>query len=361
MSPYLDPGGLNVVYETILRCQQARKEGVYELKDIFSPEPRLVVTPNDNCSGGCLHCIADSKSIGTTIDYEAFTEINPKFFEIFSVADFGRRGNPLEYKSKGNDLADMIQFLYDKGIPKFTIAVAIQKDEAPIIERLENLADNGIPIDTLLTYHHYHANLDKERLANEINLSIKNFSKFSKKITVALLGDDYNHGGFIMAKDVKETFERNNPVIYEGIEISPSEDEYHEAECDGKYFQIRVTPVNTMVYPWGRFKDYLSRKGIIKDYEKFFYDKISDYVCPDLIKWPGIIIEPDGSLNMCGSFEAITCDKSRFSNILSNSFETLEEELLQFHEKELDWFVKNLDQIIQGSVSCCKIKNNCYE
>lgn len=361
MEPALDQYGLRTVYNTLLKCQEAKKDGVTGLRDVFSPKPRLMITPNDNCSGACLHCIADSKPDGIAIDYEAFTEITPLFFDMFSVADFGRRGNPLEYESKGNDLADMIQFLYDRGILEFSVAAAIQKEESPIIGRLEDLTGKDLTIDTLLTYHHYHAGLDKELLARDINSSLKNFARFSRRITVALLGDGYNNEGFVMSKDVQETFNRNKPIIYGDIEVSSPEEGYSRAEFDGKDFQIRVTPVNPMVYPLGRFKKYLSDRDILDDYERFFQGLLGDYVCPDLIKWPGIIIEPDGDLNLCASFEAINCSTSRCSNILTKPYEEVEQDLLQLHQKEMSWFIENIDYILQGQSPCCKIKNNSYE
>ena len=88
---------------------------------------------------------------------------------------------------------------------------------------------------------------------------------------------------------------------------------------------------------------------------------MGDYVCPDLIKWPGIIIEPDGSLNLCASFEAISCKGAIVSNILTKSYSQVEDELLQLHKTELKWFTENVQDIIQGNVSTCKLKNHCYQ
>ena len=92
--------------------------------------------------------------------YERFANISPEFLRIFKIADFGRRGNPLAYNSQGHDLADMLSFLFQNGIPEFTIAAPIGKYNQRIIERLENLAENGMPISVMVTYHHYFDNLE---------------------------------------------------------------------------------------------------------------------------------------------------------------------------------------------------------
>ena len=48
------------------------------------------------------------------------------------------------------------------------------------------------------------------------------------------------------------------------------------------------------------------------------------------------------------------------SNIFTRDYFTLQEELMEFHQTELDWFIANLDDLIAGKVSTCKIKNSCY-
>lgn len=105
----------------------------------------------------------------------------------------------------------------------------------------------------------------------------------------------------------------------------------------------------------------MSDKGILEQYETQFEQSMSDYVCPDLIKWPGIIIEPDGSLNLCASFEAVTSNGAIVGNIFSKSYEEVKHELIQFHRKEMGWFTKNISGIMAGNVSTCKLKNCCYK
>ena len=52
---------------------------IKELKDLFTENPRLIISPNNLCAGSCLHCVADSTISGETMPYGSFTSINPEF------------------------------------------------------------------------------------------------------------------------------------------------------------------------------------------------------------------------------------------------------------------------------------------
>ena len=194
----------------------------------------------------------------------------------------------------------------------------------------------------------------------DFNASLKNYMRFSNKILISLLGDQY--GEPTKAEQVKKTFKGNWDIIFHDISLKPAEDgkKYH-AQYQDKQADILIPPIDTRVYPMGRFRQELSQKRILKQYEKQFEESLSDYACPDLIKWPGIIIEPDGGLNLCASFEAINCKDAIVSNIFAKPFSKVKKELMQFHQRELGWFIQNIDGIVAGRVSTCKIKNNCYQ
>ena len=298
------------------------------------------------------------------MSYDNFTKIDPEFIQIFNSADFGRRGNPLNYHSDGHDIVDLMSYLNKNTIKKFTIAAAIPKISNNIIKRLEDFVSKKSPeIQTMLTYHHYFNNLDISKLSKDFNDSIKNHMRFSKKITLSLLGDKYQPGQDLSkAEEVVKTFDQQFSTIFEGITLTKKENnKIYLAEYNGLKSEIFIPSVDTRVYPLGRFKNYLSEKGIFDEYTKNLEKSFSDYACPDLIKWPGIIIEPDGSLNLCGSFEAINCNKAVISNIFTKSFSEVKKELMSFHKGEMKWFIQNLDEIIAGKISTCKIKNNCYK
>lgn len=354
---------LRTIYETVRRTEQVRKEGVKELSDLFSENPRLIITPSDKCTGSCLHCVADSTPSGTTMIYDDFAGIDKSFLEIFSFADFGRRGNPLLYDSGGHDLVDLMKPLNERGISRFTLALALQNNPVQVLRRLEEFSQEAdIEIETMVTYHHYHPNLDRTKLAKDLNLTLINYLGFSKKIIISLLGDQYSQQKPTKAEEVQRTFQDNWEIIFADIGMTPTEDEnsYH-AQYGTNEVEIKIPRLDTRVYPLGRYRQYLSQSGILQQYETQFEQAMSDYVCPDLVKWPGIIIEPDGSLNLCASFEAVACGGAIVTNIFTKPYNQVQDELIQFHQKELNWFIDNLSDIIAGKVSTCKLKNNCYQ
>ena len=213
----------------------------------------------------------------------------------------------------------------------------------------------------MITYHHYFPNLDLQKLAKDFNSTIKNYAGFSEKIVISRLGDGFERRGQSKAEEVQTTFKENWGTLFEGVEMTPTERRgTYQAEVEGKEIEIRIGPVDTRVYPLGRFRDYLTSEGILEQYEEQFKKRVSDYVCPDLIKWPGIILEPNGDLNLCASFEAITCPKAVVTNIFEKQPGEVERDLMQFHQRELNWFTRNIDDIVAGKVSTCKLKNHCY-
>lgn len=352
----LDNRDLKTIYDTILRAQDAYGKKVSGLEDIFSEDARLIITPNNNCQNKCYHCVADSNEKGKSMPFDKFTDIPYYFFKNFKIADFGRRGNPLIYSSQGRDLADMIFFLYSNEIKKFTIAAAIREKDFPVNKKLVDfVSKNKTNIETMITYHHYFKNLDEEKLAIDMNSSIKNYSAFSQKIVISLLGDEITGKD----KEVNDSFSRNRDLIFKDIKLDNEDrrENIFKAEYKTK-FEISIPKIDKRVYPLGRFRNYLKEKGILHHYERKFESFLGDYVCPDLIKWPGIIIETDGSLNLCASFEAIACKGAIASNIFENNFEKVKQDIINYYNNENRWFIENLQGIIEGKISTCRLKRN---
>jgi len=353
---------LRTVYDSLRKVQEAEKKRVGELADLFSDNPRLIITPSNRCGNACLHCVSDSRPDGVMMKYSDFANINPEFFTIFKVADFGRRGNPLLYESERQDLADLIKLLSSHGLEKFTIAAAIQPVYAPVIGKLGELArKDNVHIDAMITYHHYFANLDTKKLAEDFNQSLKYLIKFSDKIIISMLGDNSSLRKPSMAEEVQRTFKDNLDLIMKDMAVVAHNNASYTIDAEGKMVDIKIPTIDTRVYPLGRFRQYLSRKGILKKYELEFNNSLTDYVCPDLVRWPGIIIEPDGGLNLCASFEAIACSEAVVSNIFTKPYYEVKADLIDFQKKESCWLIDNIGDVIKGKASTCKLKNHCYK
>lgn len=349
------------IYGTIQRLEQVRKKPPKELGDLFAEKPRLIITPNNNCANACLHCVADSTPGGEIMPYTGFTGIDTGFINIFSVADFGRRGNPLLYDSEGHDIVDLMDFLNQNGINSFTLALAIQRRPSPVIDRLkEFVREKRVGIETMVTYHHYFDPLDTDKLARDFNNTLRSYMQFSDKILISLLGDEFSQQDPTKAQEVQATFQDNWEAIFRDIHLTQEKREYH-AECNKTKSRISIPSIDTRVYAFGRFRQYLSQRGVLEEYERQFEESMGEYACPDLIRWPGIILEPNGDLNFCASFEAINCNHAVVSNILDRPYPELQADLMQFHQREVRWFIDNLPDIVDGKVSMCKLKNKCYQ
>ncbi len=362
MTNSLTPPELKTLYDTVRRAELSLKEEPKDLSDLFIENPRLIVSPNNFCASGCLHCVADSTPVGEMMPYADFVNIDSDFIKIFSSADFGRRGNPLLYRSGGHGLVDLVQFLNSNGINKFTFALALQTHPNLMVHKLKQFASkHQVYVGTMVTYHHYHKDLDTHQLAQDFNATLKNYWGFSNRITISLLGDKFSQQEPTKTEEVKKAFKDNWKIIFEDIELAHDpEHKKHVASYRGKEVEIRIPPIDARIYPLGRFRSYLASKEVLSQYEQQFEQALRDYVCPDLVRWPGIIIEPDGGLNLCASFEAVNCQGAIVSNIFSKPYAQVKEELRQFHQRELQWFIDNLSGIMEGKVSTCKLKNGCY-
>jgi hypothetical protein len=178
--------------------------------------------------------------------------------------------------------------------------------------------------------------------ALRFNLSLKEFFQFSNSIVISILGDGFMQASGTMAERVQTMFKSDHDTIFKGISLDKMSATKYMATFEDKQIDIQIGPVDTQVHPIGRFRQYLAEKGILDEYIEWFGDGRPKYVCPDMIKWPGLILEPNGDINLCGSFEAVIQD------------------LLAVHKSELGWFVDNIEGIVSGDVATCKLLNYCY-
>lgn len=259
--------GIVTLLNTIQRVKKNKE--VSNFNDLFTNSARLIISPNNICKGGCQHCIADSKKNGEVMNFENFVEIDPKFFEPFSIVDFGRKGDPINYYSQGKDIADFISFLYEQGIEEYTMAVAIQNREIQAAEKLEKLSQEGIKIETMFTYHHYFENLG--RLTRDLNLSIREVLPFSNRIIISLLGDDFPINGKTKSEEMKVGFNQYLEFILSNMSYKQIDENNYNVSVLGREVNIHVTSkVDKMVYPIGRFRKYLEERKILQKYERFF-------------------------------------------------------------------------------------------
>lgn len=334
---------------------------VESLEDLFVENPKIGISLSNVCDKGCSHCIADSTLNGGVMDFESLNKSPEKFLSIFSQADYGRTGDPMLYQSGNKDLADVISFLVNYGIKKHTIAsgLFVHKEMNELIEKIRKIRNhNGLNIETLLTFHLYYPSFDND-LAKVFGKSVRKLAKISDKITLAVIGDTYfPETSLVKALDA---FSDRFDTIFDGFDSCQKIGD-NCYSVNGKDGGVKVDIVtNPAIHPYGRFEKYLKQKGVYRDYVDNFRFGNKPVLCPDAGRWPGMIVEYDGDINMCGAFEAVVSKETVVGNLFGKTYEELEKLLLDFYGKEKNWFIKNLDDLLLGKKSSCKVCNKCYE
>ena len=343
--------------ETVMR---KFKRSPQKLREIFIDRPRLIFSLSNFCDKHCVHCIACSDIHGKMCDFEKLSKIPEEFFRIFEYVDFGRTGDPLLYKWRKKDLADVISLLFLKGgIRHFTIAAGlILSDKSyDVIKRIKKVKEHyGLSLESMLTFHLYYP-FPISHVCKAFQRSLRYLSEISEEITIAIIGDHFfTETSFLTAL---KTFRQNLETIFGCFQGGEKlEDDTFLLRINGKETKIEIK-LNDVIYPLGRFKEYLQRKGRYEEYIKTF--KVRRHlVCPDIGRWPGIVLETNGDLNLCGHFEAINNDATRVTNIFTHSYEEIEEKLLDIYQLERRWFFAHLELLRQAKVSACKLENRCY-
>ena len=351
-----------VLYDTVLRAQAALHQNP-TIEQIFREDAHLVITPSNNCDANCLHCVSNATSNGQIMSFRQFDTIPPEFLKLFPYIDFGRKGDPITYQDDKKDLADIIEKIEQQHPKEFSIAIALHESEPVAVAKLAKLTTT---IKTMITYHHYFQDLDTKALARKFNTTLHHAAKYSDAILISLAGDDFSLKQPTMAQEVTAVFEENKSLIFKGFEISQETHNPYtyslqiENQFKNKKIELKIPPIDTRIYSLGRFRQYLKDQGTLVQYEKEFAKKMGEYTCPDMITWPGIILEPNGDLNLCGSYEAINCKNAVVTNIFKKPYQQVQQDLLNLRKRELAWFVQNIDDIMNGKVPMCKLENKCY-
>lgn len=337
--------------------EKSQKE-VKDIRDVFSENPTLIITQSNMCDKGCTHCIANSTTNGEMMDYDKITSIDEDFYKIFKGVIFGRRGDPMLYNSREKDLADLIDFFTDYGIKQYSIAAGpFLNTPHKITEKLSKLRrERRLDISSMLTFHLYYP---FEDLVKVFKKSIDECLQFSYHLKITILGDNFFEETSL--EKATKVFAENLDYLLDGIRIIEREDTggFGIGHKNG-YAALHIRFAQN-VYPLGRFEQLLNQKGVLEEYTKSFYSKIrKPVVCPDLLELSGLIIEPNGDINLCGAFEAVQSRATVIGNIFDEGYPAIEQKLIQFHEKEREWFLKNLERISSGEVHACKLENNMY-
>jgi hypothetical protein len=353
---------LHLISAQLVKLEQPEPR---RLKQAFSENPRLVVSLDNICDKGCLHCVSEATmKKSEKMEYEDITSLDFRYFDIFKTVDFGRKGDPMLWKSDDHDISDIINHFADRHVKEVTIAAGLFKGRDKwyerVTEKLEKVhaKHDNLNLETMLTYHHYFPDMKPEEIALLFNKSLYDCSKFSDKIIISIIGDRAYDASSINA--VGESFLENFDKIFKGFDLRRSRNNII-AKKDGKKTVIYIPQPSDAIHPFGRFENKLKNDKIYESYVKTFNEMLSEPDnCPDALSWPGMVIEPNGDINMCGSFEAIAYPNVTVVSNIFKPFEKVEADLLDLYRKERQWFIKNFPDIAFGRKTTCKIKNACY-
>lgn len=334
------------------------------LKDIFSENPRLVFSLNNYCNKGCMHCVPEATAEESDgIKYEDIIGLDPRYFNIFKKVDFGRKGDPMLWKSESHDISDLIEYFFSNDVEEATIATGVFKDRERWYERVtKNLeivhSNHNSILETMITYHHYFPDMKADEIASVFNKTLQKCSKFSDKIVISIIGDRVYDDSSITS--VQNSFLDNFDRIFNGFGLRTSKNKII-AKREGKNTEILIPLPSDAIHPLGRFEKKLKKDNKYDKYLEMYNKMFSEPSnCPDGLNWPGIVIEPNGDINMCGAFEAIANPEVTVVSNIFKPFEKVEEDLLDFYEIEKRYFKNNFPDIAFGRKSTCKIKNVCY-
>ena len=330
------------------------------LNDIFDNSPRLIIAVSNYCDKYCKHCFTDSTEEGKILDLEKFLNIPEEFFQLFEYVDIGRSGDPLLYK----DLKDIIKVCHENGgIKEFTIAggIVLEKDKDRVKNVIEDISklkkDYDLSVKSSLTFHLYYP-FHLSDTAKYFNNSLKLLGKISEEITIVLLGDHYFR--YTSLKSVIDRFREYSKEILTGLKMVEERDNSFVVSYEDNQFMLLFYPTD-VVFPLGRFRSYLESKGELDNYVKTLYSSIRrPVVCPDIGRWPGLVIEHTGDINLCGHFESFQNKSAIVANIFHQDFGEIEENLLRIYELEKEWVLAHKVLLEEGKISSCKLENDCY-
>jgi len=358
---------LTIINQTIGQLENPNKK----FAGLFSFSPALNVAAGERCSFGCGHCNESCTPEGIDMDYDKLSSLPFNFFLTFSSANFGVKGDPLSYSSHGKDIVDLISFLDEMAMSKITFSLPNHTTITPTIERLYDYVEKrGEPLyATQLSYHWYK---DKGlKVAEDLNKALHIFAPIFKRISIPIYADDYNKK---FATEIVKEFIRSSGTIFEGIDLPKETLELLNPECwdfrtsyqffridnfpvkiNDKELLIRVPTVRTNLEPEGRFAKRLKKQGIYEDYVKKFQEPLKQHHhCRELIKWKELYLEPNGDVRICTHYPALFNDKSLVTNLFDRPYEQAVSDLLKRQEREVQWVVDHLDDLVAEKVSGCK-------
>ena len=366
--PPLKTGGDVRRFNRLYRALEAAFNEQSFIDRMSSWNPQLILTLSNQCDKGCTHCAPDSKINGEVMPYEKIVKLDPRYFGIFNKVAIGRKGEPMIYNSSEHDLGDVVEYLAEQEVREITFSLGVFKKQNPkydeVSEKLSNTRKRfpNLSLGTRLSYHAYllkdMSYSELEKYTEAFRYTIDRCANFSDQIIISIQGDEMFPLTHI--RRVSALFDATKEKIFEGFEVSSTDGQTNITK-NGKSTQLFVQPPTPIMYPKGRFARKLRNEGRYEEYEKLFASyEDSNYlkVCPILLNYQDIIVEPNGDTLVCISFLGI--GKPPVTNIFNHTYDEVMEHLNNRFELQKTWLLGHLPEVVHGKISTCEYKNNCY-
>lgn len=316
----------------------------------------LGLTLNDTCDKfanpekRCSHCVA-GKGDGRSMDLARLAAVDDRFFELFQEAAFGRKGEPMLYRNGNNTLADAVQLLIEKGLQQFSFYFGVFDPNNPrYFEEYTRLVDimqlEGVRFQAGLTYHLFAP--DIVLFESGFRYAFEACFEFCDEITIDLLASEVMEETSVEA--LEQRFEHFKQFLFQDYGIIETE-EGTFVERDNRRVKLSYKGPSDNVYDLGEFKKTLERKGLTKRYREMMGLRIPPPICVSTMNHETIVVEPDGGVKTCLSFDGIyTCAKV---NLFEAGYEGVLAHLEKRFHAQREEIIARLPDIIYKRHSMC--------
>jgi len=289
------------------------------------------------------------------MDFFKLTGIDQRFWSLFRHAAIGRKGEPFLYNSYGNDLSSVVDYLIVKGIPEISFYFGVFNEDNPdyLIQtrEMENLKLRNpfVRFISGLTYHPFSPDMDC--FEQGFRYAFDSCFRFSDEISIELLASNVEEETSM--ENLASRFETFRKALLMNYEVV--EKEGNTIITKGlKRALLSYKQPNTSVYAMGEYKKTLLKKGLKEKYDEVMGEITYPPICASTLSHKYIVIEPDGGLKNCVSFEGMHT-KSQF-NLFEEGYGNMVMWLgSRFHEQR-DTIKSRLEDLIHKRHNMCDCK-----
>jgi len=206
--------------------------------------------------------------------------------------------------------------------------------------------NQNVHISSGLTYHPFAPH--KQLFEDGFKYALDSCFEFSDEITIELLGSDVTKQTSI--EEVKKQFAGFETRLLADYDIG-NEDDGLILKKGPRKVQLKYKEPNSKVYDQGLYKKTLESSGLLQKYSEVMGEKTYPPICTSTLNHNFIVVEPDGGIKTCVSFDGMhtQAQVNLFKDGYSGVLEWLEN---RFHQQR-DEIINRLPDIVYRRHSMC--------